>query len=257
VRKQSADNAVFLRLWQDAATLVSREAIEEKADRAAEEILRVWAGKRVWFGWSGGKDSIALAEVCRRAKVNRCVFAMTRLEYPAFLAWVTDHMPEDLEVYQTGLDLKWLAAHQSMLFPQDATTAAKWFASVQHRAQYFAVHRYSLDGLVLGRRREDGNFVGKNGSNTYAKDGVIRHSPLADWTHLDVLALVAHRGLAMPPIYGWPNGFVVGTGPWAARQYTGSVAGGWSEVWSIDPSVVREAAGKIPSARAWLSSAGH
>jgi 3'-phosphoadenosine 5'-phosphosulfate sulfotransferase (PAPS reductase)/FAD synthetase len=254
VRKQTADNAVFVQMWQHAKALTGRDYIEAKADRTAQEIKRFWAGKRCWFGWSGGKDSIALAEVCRRAGITHCCFAMTRLEYPAFLSWVTENMPEDLEVVQTGLDLNWLCQNLGMLFPQDAATAAKWFGKVQHTAQRFVVHRYSLDGMILGRRREDGNYIGPKGANWYERQGVLRHSPMADWTHAEVLALIAWRNLPMPPIYTWPNGFVVGTGAWAARQYTGSIANGWREVDSIDPSVVQTAATRIVSARKFLET---
>ena len=71
-----------------------------------------------------------------------------------------------------------------------------------------------------------------------------------------MLAFCHHYRMPMAPCYRWPNGFAVGTGPWPARQWTGSVEQGWAEVWRIDPSVVRGAAALIPSAREFLVGGG-
>ena len=101
---------------------------------------------------------------------------------------------------------------------------------MQHRAQreYFKAHE--LDVIILGRRRADGNYVGRN-SNIYTDGkGVTRFSP----------------------IYGWKNGYLCGTHPWPARQWTGSIENGWREVYDIDPGIVLAAAEKIDSARAFL-----
>ena len=54
------------------------------------------------------------------------------------------------------------------------------------------------------------------------------------------------------PFTGWPNGYLCGTHPWPARQWTGSTENGWREVYDIDPSIVTAAAEKIVSARAFL-----
>lgn len=172
------------------------------------------------------------------------VFVMSNLEYPAFLAWVTENMPDGLEVLNTGQDLDWLAKNQHMLFPQDAVTALRWFKIVQHTGQTIYFRKHRLDLIMLGRRRADGNFVGKDSIYTN-RAGVTRYSPLSDWTHEDVLALIERDKLPLPPIYGWPRGFQVGTGPWPARQFTGSMENGWREV--------HLAAAVLPSAAAFLS----
>ena len=82
--------------------------------------------------------------------------------------------------------------------------------------------------------------------------GVTRFSPLAAWSHEHVLAYIHYHQLPLPPIYGWKNGYLCGTHPWPARQWTGSPENGWREVYDIDPSIVIEAAEKIGSARAFL-----
>ena len=165
------------------------------------------------------------------------------LEYIAFLDWVEEHKPEKLEVINTGQNMEWLLKHEQMLFPQNSTLAAQWFHIVQHRGQAKYYKAKSLDMLLLGRRRSDGNYVGK---------GITRYSPLADWSHEDILAYIHYYKVPMPPIYDWQNGYLCGTHPWPARQWTGSIENGWKEVYEIDSSIVDEAAQHIQSAKEFL-----
>jgi 3'-phosphoadenosine 5'-phosphosulfate sulfotransferase (PAPS reductase)/FAD synthetase len=252
-RKQNLDHEDFVAIRRQAR-FTPRAVIDAKVERAVGEIREFCRGRNAAFAWSGGKDSIALAAVAALAGVPDCVLGRCDLEYPAFVAWLTANAPERLEVINTGQDLEWLAANPGMLFPQNAGVAAQWFARVQHTAQrrYFRARR--LDVLLVGRRRSDGNFVGREGQNWYSADGVLRYSPLADWSHADVFAVIDRFGLAMPPIYDWPRGYRCGTHPWAARQWCRGIADGWREVHQIEPGVVREAADWLTSARQFLDT---
>lgn len=251
-RKQSLEHADFVAIREQARRTISRRTIDDKIERAVSEVRAFCRGKNAAFAWSGGKDSIALAAVCQLGGVPDCVLGITDLEYPAFLAWVTAHMPERLEVINTGLDLDWLAANPGMLFPQNAGIAAQWFAKVQHTAQRRYYKANGLDVIMVGRRRSDGNFVGRDGQNWYSADGVLRYSPIADWTHADVFAVIDRFGLPMPPFYDWPRGYRCGTHPWAARQWCRGIGDGWREVHAIDPAIVVHAAERIPSAAEFL-----
>lgn len=233
---------------------VSRNAIDFLVATTVEEIRRRCKGRRAAFGWSGGKDSIALEHVCTLAGIEECVLVICDLEYPAFLRWTTENMPPRLEVVSTGQDIDWLAAHPEMLFPANANLAGRWFKAVQHTGQERFYRSRDLDVLLVGRRRADGNFVGDDGE--YESKGIVRYSPIRDWRHEDVLALCHYYGKAMPPCYDWPRGYRVGTGPWPARQWCGSVEQGWREVWEIDSDVVRVAASKLDSARDFMSKNG-
>ena len=228
-----------------------------RLDRLLEEgvraIKRTVNGRRAAYCWSGGKDSIALSFLAEAAGVKDCVMGISNLEYPAFLQWVTAHMPAGLEVINTEQDLDWLARHPEMLFPANSAIAAKWFKIVQHTAQARYYRERGVDVLLLGRRRADGNYLGAAGELIYtSSDGVTRYSPIGLWEHEDVLAAVERSGIGWPPIYSWPRGFQVGTHSWPARQWTGSVQNGWREVYAIDSEIVREAAAVIPSAREFL-----
>ena len=252
-KKQTISHEQFLEVFQKIEQVVSRSELDALVDRTVENIKATTSGKRAAYSWSGGKDSIALGGVCELAGVKPCVFGMTHgLEYPAFLAWITDHMPHELEVISTGLDLAWLAKHPEMLFPRDSRLDAKWFKLIQHKAQAQYYKKHKLDMLILGRRLGDGNFCGPKGAYVYETKGVTRYSPIAEWRHEDIFAFIHYYKCPIPPIYQWPRGFRVGTGAWPARQWTESEEQGWEEVWTIDPSIVHEAASVLPQARAFL-----
>lgn len=254
-QKQTEDNSYWVSLWHKIEHIIPEDHIDELIQKTAAEIRHVTKGKKVAFGWSGGKDSQALRVACEAAGIRDCMMGMSNLEYPEFLRWVTDHMPWELEVVNTGQDIYWLQAHPEMLFPQDSETAGKWFKIIQHTAQERYYKRHDLDMILLGRRRGDGNFTGRDGSNIYTNArGFTRYSPIRDWSHEEVMAVCKLRAGGIPPIYDWPNGWVVGTGSWPARQWTGSIENGWSEIWKIDRRIVTWAMEYIPSAADWVNA---
>lgn len=253
-RKQRIKNSEWLNAMENIESLVSKKDLESLVKKTVADIKRKTKGKKAAFAWSAGKDSLVLSQICHMAGINACVLVVCNLEYPAFLKWVEANKPPELEIINTGQDLRWLSNHPHMLFPQDSKTAAQWFHIVQHRGQARYYKDHELDVLLLGRRRADGNYVGK-GENIYTNgQGVTRYSPLSEWSHEQVLAFIHYYNVALPPIYEWKNGYLCGTHPWAARQWTGSVENGWKEVYEIDRSVVKEAAEHIPSAKAFLES---
>ena len=245
-------NDEWLKAISDIEKLVSKKELDKLVKETVKEIKATTKGKKAAYAWSGGKDSIVLGKICEMAGITDSLIGVCDLEYPAFMKWVEDNKPEGCEVINTHQDLEWLAKHPKMLFPQDSTTASQWFAIVQHRAQREYFKKNNIDILILGRRLADGNYVGR-GTNIYTDGkGVTRYSPLSKWTHEHVLAFIHYYDLPLPPIYEWKNGYLCGTHPWPARQWTGSVENGWQEVYDIDESIVRKAAEKIESAFQFL-----
>lgn len=258
-RKQHTDNQAWLDAFLNIESLVSRDELDALVKETVLAIQETVAGKTSAYAWSGGKDSIVLGKICEMAGVNQSMIGICDLEYPAFLKWVQEHKPDGCEVINTGQGLEWLAKHPAMLFPQESATAAHWFTIVQHRAQRIFVKNRKVDILILGRRRADGNYVGKQNNIYTDGKGVTRFSPLADWKHEHILAFIHYHSLPLPPIYDWHNGFLCGTHPWPARPKTGSEENGWREVYNIDPDVVRTAAELLPGAKAFMEVAenGH
>lgn len=255
-KKQTSDNSLFVKAWQSIEELVSRDEAASLVERTVERIRRETAGKKVGYAWSGGKDSLALQYVCEQAGITDCVLGIAReLEYPAFLRWVEKNKPAGIRIWSNdSLDLEWLARHPEMLFPQKSSQAARWFSLIQHRAQAWFFRELGLDMIILGRRTQDGNHTGPGGLYTDGK-GVTRFSPIMDWKHEEILAVIHYfMDGNMPPIYDWENGFVVGTGVWPARQYCKSARDGWAQVYAIDPSVVHKASNYIQSAKDFIKS---
>lgn len=253
-RKQRIKNSEWLDAMANIETVISKSDLDALVKKTVADIRKKMMGKKTAFAWSGGKDSLVLGEICRKAGIQACVLVVSNLEYPAFMEWVDENKPQELEIVNTGQDLKWLADHPHMLFPQESKIAAQWFHIVQHRGQAKYYKEHNLDMLLLGRRRADGNYVGK-GDNVYTNGmGVTRYSPLSEWTHEQILAYIHYYAVKMPPIYEWPNGYLCGTHPWPARQWTGSEENGWSEIYQIDRTIVEKAAECVPGAKAFLES---
>lgn len=249
-RKQRISNDEWLKAMEDIENAMSKKELDELVKQTVKDIKAVTKGKNAAYAWSGGKDSLVLGQICEMAGIKNCVLVVSNLEYPAFVEWVEANKPEKLTIINTGQDLEWLSKHPQMLFPDNSNLAAQWFHIVQHRGQARYYKANKLDMLLLGRRRADGNYVGK-GSNVYTDGkGVTRFSPLADWSHEAVLAFIHYYKVPMPPIYDWYNGYLCGTHPWPARQWTDG--NGWKEVYDIDHSIVEDAAGMIPEAKAFL-----
>ena len=251
-KKQSIDNSAWIEAMANIERLVAYDDIEKLSKETMEELGRATEGKKAAYGWSGGKDSIVLGHLCERAGITDSILAVCDLEYPAFMEWLNRNKPEGCEIINTGLNMGWLLKRLNILFPQNSAAAAPWFSNVQHKAQRMYFKKHNLDILLLGRRRADGNFVGR-GANSYTDGhGVTRHSPLAAWKHESVLAYIHYHKLPLPPIYAWEKGYLCGTHPWPARQWTGSTENGWREVYGIDLDIVRGAAEHIESAHRFL-----
>lgn len=252
-RKQTSPNEQ----WIDAAKRIEELVTAEELDRAVattvERMKQVISGKNVAYAWSGGKDSIVLSDICEKNGISDCVFAHAgELEYSEFLTWCLEHKPEQCEVIDVGLNLEWLAKHPYLLFPRNCRAAYRWYQLVQQTAirKYFKSH--NLDMILVGHRKADGNYVGKGSNISRNGIGVVRYSPLADWSHELILAYIHYNHLALPPIYGWKNGYKCGTHPWPARMYAANIDEGFKEVYAIDPEAVERAAVYIPEARHFL-----
>ena len=254
--KQNENNDRFLWAYHNIEKVISKEKVDNRIDITVEQAKQVLKNKKVGYAWSGGKDSVALDFIMKNCGVEKCVMGLTYdLDYPEHLRFVTDFMPDGLELYDSGLTLTWLSNNIEMLFPQNSRIAGKWFKMIQHSAQDYFFYKEKLDIICLGRRKLDKNYVGTKGQNIYQnKKGITRYSPLAGWTHEEVLGLIRYYNLPHSPIYSWINGYIVGTGSWAARQWTGSIHKAWQEVYEIDPEILDFASTKIQSAKEFLQS---
>lgn len=249
-RKQSSSHEHWLAVWEAVSRhpdhARARRLVEEAADLTRRRIGEVPRANATGWGYSGGKDSLALLVVMEAAGLDDLpAFAgLTRLEWPAFEGWLQDpaHRPGNLHVDRLGhIDLAWLRARPDYLFPKER--ASRWFPHVQRAAEKRFVNANGLDLMIGGWRRADGNYLGtaRRRHEYRTPNGHHRFSPISQWSHEDVLHVIASFGKSLPPLYGYARGFPLGTGPWPARPRAGTLAEAWREVHDIDPDLVHTA----------------
>lgn len=256
-KKQREKNSRFIEVYNNIHLYKSKIEIDNLIDYTISEIKSVIGNKTWGLAWSGGKDSVVVEFLCKQIGSFPSCMGMTKdLEYPEFLRYVTNVMPEDLKVYTSIHDLKWLSNNLDWLFPRNSNQAGKWFKAIQHNAQNNFYKDKSLDLLITGRRLKDSNFVGENGIYKNKATGVVRYSPIYKWSHEDVIALMKYYNLPKAPFYNWRNGWIVGSGCWPARQWTGSIEKGWRDIYEIDKSIVMKARNYIKSADDYVRSLG-
>lgn len=249
-RKQSSKNSDWLYALEHIEELISKSEVDALEEKAVADIKAAAAGQKTAYAWSGGKDSIVLAKLCEKAGVLTGYYAYSDLDYPAFTNWCIENKPTGVIPMHTGYNLDWLYKHQRLLFAE-GQLGQRWHI-INQRGPFTQMYfDNSLDVLIVGHRVIDGNVCGKDGYIRKAS-GEVRYAPIADWPHEAILGYIHYNRLSLPPIYGWKDGFVIGTHAWPEREFCKTVTQGYREVYEIDPSIIVKAAEKLPSARHFL-----
>jgi hypothetical protein len=149
-RKQRIKNSDWIETFDRIEQLITKKELDQLVDKTVQDIKAKTKGKKAAYAWSGGKDSLVLGEICRRAGISSCVLVISNLEYKAFTQWVEDNKPPELSIINTGQDIKWLVTHPHMLFPQDSKYAAQWFQHCGAMVSYCSTQR---TGKILQRKR--------------------------------------------------------------------------------------------------------
>lgn len=254
-RKAKLQPDLCRQVWDQPERYVSRVEAQDLLQQAVDECRRVLRhARRPVYGWSGGKDSLALEIVLQWVDVDQAVVGMVRpLEFPAYLTWAEARMPPRAAIYSNDtLTLPWLAQHPRYLFPATTRLGYFWTLAGTRRAQHLHQTLYEPDLFILGRRRADNNWIAPAPFGIHTdKVGMRQYSPLRDWPHEAVLAVLKYAGIPLPPMYTWPEGWNTGTGPWPGRR---PKQDGWANTWAIDPTVVEQAARhNLPGARNFLA----
>jgi 3'-phosphoadenosine 5'-phosphosulfate sulfotransferase (PAPS reductase)/FAD synthetase len=258
--KPSFVNDVVTKVWQTIGEYVTADEAQDAVDKAAAEVRAVCGPDlgNVVYGWSGGKDSLALQVVMEKAGVRRAVLGtIPHLEFRSYLAWVDAHQPEGLvTVENRDLTVPWLAdpARARYLFPRNSRDGYFWTLAGTRRAQLVYQEQHQPALQIYGRRTADGNHIGQDDYGIHRTRRLVTYCPLRDWPHELVLGVIHYAGMELPPVYSWPHGWTAGTGSWPGRR-VGTYDESWAETFAIEPDRVREAAEHIDAARAWLD--GH
>ena len=253
-RKQNmkpADQANWWKIINNIDHYVSRTSVEGATQIVRQKILSITQGKRAAYSWSGGKDSLVIADICQSIGITKCQCIITDVEYPKWESYMRLNAPPVCKMVEVGFGLSYLREHPEMNFPR-GKTFQKWYQMVQRNNFTAYMKDENLDVLILGHRTIDGNVCGINGIRRNASGGIL-YAPLHAWSHEMLFAYLFYHGIELPFIYKWKNGFYQGTHWWPARKVD-SVEQGYQEVYEIDKSVVINAAAVLPSAKKFLES---
>ena len=251
-RKQSMkpkDENFWWKVINNIEEYVSREEVARASDIARAKILQMTTGKRAAYTWSGGKDSLVIAELCRSVGITACQCFYTGLEFPAWKKFLFANAPAGCEMIYVDFDLDFLVRHPEMIFANGRISQI-WNRKIQQEHFRRYLKEKNLEVLILGHRTIDGNVCGKEGIRIQREGGIL-YAPIYDWSHEQVFAFLHYNKIELPFIYKWLRGFRHGTHNWAERS-TPSVNEGYREIYKIDPSVVIQAAEKLPSAKKFL-----
>jgi len=114
--KHRTANGEWLDALANIESLVTPEEVGAFAETATERIRSAARGRHAAYAWSGGKDSIVLADLCEKAGVHEGYFAYCDLDYPAFIRWCEANKPEGVKMMHTGYGLDLLVEHPELIF---------------------------------------------------------------------------------------------------------------------------------------------
>lgn len=249
--KHSNTDKDWLDAWNNIEKLVSREEAEEKVQQAVARLLDVTAGKKAGYGWSGGKDAMALQVVMERAGITTCGISYVKdLCFPKVIEWCRRNAPAGLQfIDNPGFTIDFYKKREHLLFVTDSQKRDALYAKCIRKGWQLFYDRNKLDILCLGKRKQDGNHCGRGGLYTDA-NGVNVFCPIYDWKHEDVMAVNHYfNGGRLPYTYFLRHGFRHGVG-----HTWGILEDGWDELYDIDPDIVRYAAQHLVSAAEYLKS---
>ena len=151
--------------------------------------------------------------------------------------------------------LDYLEKHSEYLFCKNGTRQ-QWM-SEKWRRYKTDIKKHGFDLFIVARRKKDGNVCGNKENNYIVKRDFDTFSPLAEWTHEQLLAYLQYEYIPLPPFYSYPRGFLIGSvamGEWTERpimDLTESQV--WQELYDIDRQIVINAAQKLTSAKNFLA----
>jgi len=255
-RKQNSTQQEWLTAWNNIEKCVSENHIKRLTRDTANRLVKDTTGKKVAYGWSGGKDSLVIEAICELVGIRKAAMFITKLEYSDFYDYVEKHKPHYLDVFYTKHDIRWLAENQARyLFPKHSKGKNQYFIEIQRGGLKRCFKDNNLDQIIVGHRTADGNhcpdFINTN------KDGYTRNAPIKDWTHEEVLAFLKYFNIPLPKIYFYEEGFVHGTGPYSSMiRGNRTINQCWDYAYIHDNKSVLKASRHIESAYMYLTERG-
>lgn len=263
-KQQIEDNAVWLRAFEDCTKSLTREEIavlEYKTIALIRKTAQNYCN--ACSGWIAGKDSLALDHILRKSGIRYTPIMWRGVnEYPSMTRWIAANKPYGLiEEVIDKYSLPFLEKHPEYLFCSNGTRQ-KWMATKWAR-QRKDISKHGFDLFITGRRLKDGNICGSKESGYVTRKPNATYasfSPLAEWTHEQLLAYIKYENIALPPFYSYERGFLIGSvamGEWTERPMLNKTEDEvWDELYAIDPTIVTNASRVLTKARRYLEKRG-
>lgn len=217
--------------WVDAwNSIAQREPDKQKAEKLIEKALTRIPKEtdKCIFGWSGGKDALALEIICQRAGIEHCVLGTIgeQWEYPSFWKYVQEHKPKGLEIKNFNISEQFMYDHPNLVFPANARDNYAWYQKCNQRSYYEFADEKNANYILLGHRNLDGNNCKSS------KNGKIY--PLFDFTHEDIFCILSAYHIQLPEMYFYIDGFKQGTHAWIMRSGATAI----DDIWAIDKELL-------------------
>lgn len=194
------------------------------------------------YGYSSGKESIVILHLCKQLGIPGVIInsADPRMHYPVMRSWVKREIKKHgVHQHPRPITLEWLGQHPNQVFSRSSSDSQKWFARTHQTGLREYYKQNNLDLIILGRRKQDGNVMGRGSQSEGYTDqkNFTYYFPLASWTHAQVFAYLDHNNLKLPPRYSWTNGYLNESFYWASLKHKGPIAESWRHVFKYYPEL--------------------
>lgn len=216
--------------WLQAYYKIKEFAKTDEGKARAEELINIASSRipnegKIIYGWSGGKDSIALEVICERLGIKECVFVTTgyRYEYDNFIEYIKQNAPKNLNIINWNIATDFLNAHSKVVFPKTSEDIYFWYKYNQKGWKQYAT-KVNADYILLGQRTQDGN-------KTKNRRDKREMCPIDDFTHEDIFLLIHYGNKELAPFYFEKDGFNRGTARWIEEHNI-------EDVYLKDPTII-------------------
>lgn len=264
-KQQIADNSEWLKAFEKCTDSITRAEIAALEYRTIQLIRKVANHyRKPCSGWIAGKDSLVLDRILQKAGIRYTPIMWRGVnEYPSMVEWIAENKPRNLIEEVIGkYSLEFLETHPDYLFCSNGTRQ-KWMSTKWTR-QRKDIAKHGFDLFITGRRLKDGNICGtKESGYVVEKEGssYATFSPLAEWSHEQLLAYIKYENILLPPFYTYKRGFLIGSvamGEWTERPMLDKTEDEvWDELYEIDPSIVIGASKTLTRAKRYLEKRGY
>lgn len=241
----------WMEVWNNYDKYCSVEHLLQLEAKTLKEMREVTKGKKCAYAYSGGKDSVVLSILCNKIGIYDGVCAISSLFFDESIAHIKATLPSDLTLVDTGQNMQWLFENQKRFLFSD--NMFQWYTIGHLKAQKEYHDQSGIDLMLKGKRKQDGNNLGKDLIRTNSRTGA-EYNPLRDWTHEEVIAYMRYHGKTLSPFYWTKYGFHFGDVEWPSMnlQKGMTVYDMWDYIYSFQPSAVIEAAKGIDTAEKYL-----